>query len=231
MMRMFSVIVLLSVVVNFNGLRIIQADKNNMSASKACIDESSQALPCPSSDKLYELIKNGKSIISAKGRIKISELMGQMDKVHKLCLKESGITISDISNVKEKVIAETKQLPRFTPTCERAILYAMHAQVAMLDRLLFDCNESCALTLRDYRLKRKIVDPNEYIFKDSRDQVIREYVENMKHIYELQKSLGVSEKLELGFPSQLKTMKEVEQYFEQKLRILVKRSKSLLVSQ
>lgn len=231
MMRMFSVTVLsLFVVFNFYGSRIIQADENNISKSEARIDESSQTLPCPSSDKLYELIKHGKSIISVEGKNKISELIVQMDKAHKQHMKEVGISISDIPNVKEKMIAETKQLPKFTPTCERAILYATHAQVTMLDRLLFDCNEPCALKLRDSRHKRKILDPNEYIFKDSRDRIIREYVENMKHIYELQKSLGVSGKLELGFPSQLKTMKEVEKYFEEKLRILVKRSKSLLAS-
>ncbi len=231
-MRVFSVtLLLLCAGVNVDGLCLVQAGENNTSASEARTDESSQALPCPSCDELCKLIKHGRSIISAKGRNRISELIRQLDKVHKQRLEESRIAISDVPIVKKKVVAQTRQLPRFTPTCERAVLYAMHAQVTMLDRLLFDSNEPSALTLRDSRSKRKILDPNEYIFKDSRDRVVREYVENVKHIYELQKSLGVSGKLKLAFPSQLRSMKEVEKYFEERLGILIKRSKSLLVSQ
>jgi hypothetical protein len=184
----------------------------------------------PSHDELCALIKNGDSIISAEGRNALSKLIGEMDKNHKEYLQKSGFIVSDIPNVTEKVKTETGWLPKYTPMCERALLYAMRSQVAMLDCVLIKKNPDKAQSLSATRLNRKIVDSNEHVFKDSKDRVIREYIDNMKHICQLQKSLGASGELEVVFPVHLKTMQEVERYFEEKMITLTRLSKSLATS-
>ena len=113
------------------------------------------------------------------------------------------------------------------PARERAILAALDSQVEVLDTLLSTQARDEAERLWQARQRIRIVPEDRRIFGDIRDRFVAEVLGQLEQISLLQSALGATGETEWCYPSELRSLEQIESYLVTKLSFVTEKGRRL----
>lgn len=182
----------------------------------------------PTMARLTDVIRSGRGIMSREGVYKLADAIGALDQANLRLLKQTPARIDPVKDVHAWVYTISKPCPAKTPMTERSIYAALHLQLDMLDRTLFEKNRLSALALRETRKRVRIRQKGDHFFGDGRDTYTCSLLETMEHIGQVQGALGIKGDTTWCFPKGAKSKAQIEAFLLDKTLWVQQRSRQLL---
>jgi hypothetical protein len=181
----------------------------------------------PKIDDLVNLILSSDSVISSNTQKSLVTYLAKIDLIHQDFAVTHGARILEKGDAIFQVKNAQLKLPKLTPLCERTINYVILMQVDMLNKVLFSMNRELAEAMRKETSMVRLLKPQQRVFGDIRDQVIAEILQGLNNINKLHIALGISNELDISYPTHIKTQQQIEEYILLKIAALTSNAKLL----
>lgn len=204
--------------------QLLQAQESTLRVTQ---EAPSLLIQRPKIEDLVKLVLSSDSVISSNTQNSLVSYLTRIDLIHQHFAVSHGARILEQGDAISQVKNAQLKLPKLTPLCERTISYLILLQVDMLDKVLFRMNQGLAETMRKETSMVRLLKPQQRVFGDIRDQVIAEILRGLNNINKLHVALGITNELDISYPTHIKTQQQIEEYILLKIAALTSNARLL----